>query len=317
MLKSSTQLSLIIPVFNEEESLPHLIIALTEFCRSSEDIKEIIFIDDGSTDRSAKLINEFIKDNAKVSLIRLRRNCGKSRALKEGFKKTTGELLVTLDADLQDNPVEIDKLVAKINEGYDLVVGWRKSRSDSLDKRFLSWIYNRVTGLLSGIKLHDFNCGLKIYRREMAKNLNLYGDLHRYIPVLVATQGYKIGEVPVKHEPRRYGKSKYGPGRILNGYLDFLSVLFITRFSYHPLHLFGFIGSLLLGLGIVISLYLSFVHFFGEAIGRRPLLTLGILLIISGLQLISTGLIGELVTNYFNAQGRDDTTVVKENNLDS
>ena len=260
---------------------------------------EVIYVDDGSTDRSAEVMRELQQQDDHVVVAVLRRNFGKSLALDAGFSLVRGETVVTMDADLQDDPAEIPHLMAKLNEGYDLVSGWKKSRQDPLSKRLPSWIANRVTMLMTGLKLHDMNCGLKAYRAECVHELRLYGDLHRYIPVLAHYNGFRVTEIPVVHHERRFGRSKFGAGRLLRGGFDLMTVLFLNNYRYRPLHLFGTTGMVMLLAGFVINAYLSIEWFNGvRPLSQRPLLTLGVLLMVMGVQLLTMGLIAELLVSH-------------------
>ncbi len=290
-------MSIVIPLLNEEESLTELHSQIVEAMEASNRSFEICFIDDGSSDDSWEVVQSLSKKDSRVKGLRFRRNYGKSAALSAGFEKASGTYVATMDADLQDDPLEIPNLLDKLEEGYDLVSGWKKKRHDPLEKRIPSKFFNFVTRTLSGIKLHDFNCGLKVYRSEVAKSVRLYSELHRYIPLLAKWEGYaKITELPVKHHPRKYGKTKFGFGRYITGFLDLITVMFLTRFAARPMQLFGSLGSLSFAGGFLISLYLSVEKiFYGKPIGRRPLLFLGILLILLGVILFVTGLLGEMI----------------------
>jgi len=290
-------LSIVIPLLNEKESLEELTVKIAEQCSSIKKSFEIIYIDDGSTDGSFDLLLELKQRFSEIRIIRFRRNFGKSAALSEGFRKASGEIVITMDADLQDDPSEITRLINKIEENLDLVSGWKKKRHDPLGKTVPSKLFNMVTRLLSGIKIHDFNCGLKAYRKDVIKAIPVYGELHRYLPVLAHWRGFKVGEIEVTHHARQFGKSKFGARRFLSGFFDLLTVLFITRYHQKPLHLFGFFGMSLSFAGFVILAYLSVLWLSGQGIGNRPLLFLGILLVIVGVQSFSLGLIGEM----FNA----------------
>jgi dolichol-phosphate mannosyltransferase len=232
-----------------------------------------------------------------VRVVRLRRNFGKAAALAAGFAHAEGDIVVTIDADLQDDPAEIPRLLAKLDEGFDLVSGWKAHRRDPLTRRAPSRIFNWVTGHVSGLRLHDLNCGLKAYRADVVKDLRLYGELHRFIPVLAHYRGHRIAELPVNHRPRKHGRSRYGIERYLRGFLDLLTVSFIGRYRHRPLHLFGGLGLVLGVLGFAVLVYLTFLKFEGHAIGQRPLLILGVLLVVVGLQFFSLGLISELITS--------------------
>ncbi len=291
-------ISVVIPVFNEEESLSafykELIVALEKIKSSYE----IIFVDDGSTDNSLKILKEIAAKDKKVKAYSFRKNQGKAEALTFGFQKAKGDIIVTLDADLQDKPKEIFKLLEKAKEeNWDVVCGWRRKRKDSLSKVFASRLFNFLAGFFWGLRLHDYNCGLKLYSKEAAKNLNLYGGMHRFIPLLLHEQGFRVTEVAVEHDKRKFGKSKYGFSKLWKDLPDIFTMLFLTRYSRKPLHFFGAVGGLFLFFGILISIYLSIIHFQGHAIGRRPLLFLGMLLIISGLQVLFTGFLADLIIN--------------------
>ena len=258
---------------------------------------EAVFVDDGSTDGSFASLTRLHNAHDNVRVIRLRRNFGKAAALAAGFAQAEGDVVVTIDADLQDDPAEITRLLAKLDEGFDLVSGWKAHRRDPLTRRVLSKIFNWVTGRVSGLRLHDLNCGLKAYRAEVVRGLPLYGELHRFIPVLAHYRGHRIAELPVNHRPREHGRSRYGVERYVRGFLDLLTVSFIGRYRYRPLHLFGGLGLFLGALGFGVLLYLTVLKIDGHAIGQRPLLFLGVLLMVVGLQFFSLGLISELITS--------------------
>jgi glycosyltransferase involved in cell wall biosynthesis len=290
-------ISVVIPLYNEKESLSELTNRLCAILKSIAMDYEIIFIDDGSDDGSLTLLKQLQEEHENIKIISFRRNYGKSTALSEGFLIAQGEIIITMDADLQDDPDEIPKLIDKINSGYDMVSGWKKRRHDPLKKTIPSKVFNKTTAFLTGIKIHDFNCGLKAYRQEVIKEIPVYGELHRYLPVLVQWRGYRVGEIVVQHHPRKFGLTKYGWRRFFHGFFDLLTVLFLTRYRQKPLHLFGFFGLLSFTLGFIISLYLTILWFQGVGIGNRPLLFLGILLILVGMQSFSIGLIGEMITS--------------------
>ncbi len=256
---------------------------------------EILFVDDGSADDSVKIIKEIIKRDKKVHLIAFRSNFGKSAALQAGFRNVSGNIVFTMDADLQDDPEEIPSFVGKINEGYDLVSGWKFDRLDPLEKRLPSRFFNKFTSAVTGIKLHDFNCGFKAYRKEVVDSLDLYGELHRFIPALAARNGFKIGEIAINHKKREFGKSKYGVERYLRGMFDSISVVFLLKYRDKPMYFFGRIGLVSFLIGLAICIYLLVEWFNGIAIGTRPLLNLGVLLIILGALFVSIGLIGDLI----------------------
>jgi glycosyltransferase involved in cell wall biosynthesis len=294
---SFKKISIVIPLYNEEESIRPLSFEIRKVLKSIACDFEVLFVDDGSTDKSLKNIKEITRTDPKFKYVSFRKNYGKSAALQIGFKNITGDAVITMDADLQDDPNEIPGLIQKLEEGYDLVSGWKKKRYDPFIKRISSKFFNFVTGVMSGIKIHDFNCGLKAYRREVLKNINVYGELHRYMPVLADWQGFKISEIIVKHHPRRFGKTKYGISRFFKGFIDLLTVMFVTRYVKRPMHLFGFLGAFAFLLGIVVNGYLTYEWISGKALSNRPLLFFGILLIIVGLQFFSVGLLGEIMVH--------------------
>lgn len=291
-------LSIIIPVYNERESLPILFNKIVEAVTPLGFDWEVVFVDDGSTDGSTDVLRELQAANSNVIVAVQRRNFGKSRGLAVGFLLAKGDIVMTMDADLQDDPAEIPHLLAKLEEGYDVVSGWKHDRQDPISKTLPSWVANTFTTLSTGVKLKDMNSGLKMYRADCVHNLTLYGDLHRYIPVLAHDAGFKIAEIPVNHHKREYGKSKYGPGRLLSGGLDLLTVLFLTRYSRKPLHLFGGIGGILLIIGFIINVILTIQWLQGFALSERPLLILGVLLMMVGVQLVTMGLLAELLVSY-------------------
>jgi len=293
-------ISFVIPVFNEEDSLTILYKEILANVGSND--YEIIFIDDGSTDSSFAKMNELADKDKKVKVIKFRRNFRKAAALQSGFNIARGEVVFTLDADLQDNPKEIPNFLAKLDEGYDLVTGWKKKRHDPIGKRLPSKIFNKVTSNSVGLKLHDYNCGFKAYRRELIEELDVYGEMHRYIPALAYSKGFRVAEIPVEHRAREFGVSKYGSERYVRGFLDLLTVKLVTGFKFSPLYLFGRIGIFFTLLGILTGVYLTVMKYiFHQSLSDRPLLFLAILLIMVGLQFFSTGLLGELIVN----QSRD------------
>ena len=289
-------ISVVVPIRNEERSIALLYDELRATLDGAGLDWEAVFVDDGSTDGSFSALTRLHAEQANVRVVRLRRNFGKAAALAPGFAQVRGDVVVTIDGDLQDDPNEIPKLLAKLDEGFDLVSGWKSRRRDPWRRRFASKVFNRMTGWLTGVHLHDVNCGLKAYRVEVLRGLRIYGELHRFIPVLAHHRGFRIAELPVNHRPREHGRSRYGLERYLRGFLDLLSVSFMGRYRHRPLHLFGGLGLLLGAIGSVILIYLTAVKIAGHAIGGRPLLTLGVLLVVVGLQFFSLGLISELIT---------------------
>ncbi|MDQ3823741.1 MAG: glycosyltransferase family 2 protein [Actinomycetota bacterium] len=288
-------ISVVVPVHNEERSVALLLDEIRAALEPLERDWEVVFVDDGSTDGSFAALTRLHAANENVRVVRLRRNFGKAPALAAGFEHAAGELIVTIDGDLQDDPAEIPRLLAKLDEGFDLVSGWKARRRDPWTRRLLSRIFNGVTSRLSGVRLHDINCGLKAYRAEAVRGLSLYGELHRFVPVLAHQRGFRIAELPVNHRPRGHGRSRYGLERYLRGFFDLLTVAFIGRYRHRPLHLFGGLGLALGTVGTGVLAYLTVVKLGGDAIGHRPLLTLGVLLVVVGMQFFSLGLIGELV----------------------
>ncbi len=289
-------ISIVIPLYNEEESLTELHRRLTEVLSSLGRDYEIIFVDDGSTDGSLNVLEKLFREDPLIEVVSFRRNRGKSAALAAGFEKAKGGCVVTMDADLQDDPTEIPNLIAKLDE-YDLVSGWKFPRKDPLSKRIPSKVINWLTAKLTGVRIHDMNCGLKAYKNEVVKDLSIYGEQHRFIPALVFANGFKVGEVKVHHHPRKFGHTKFGAKRFIEGIFDLITVLFITRYIRKPLHFFGIAGLALLIAGGFTLGYLIVGWFLGRWIGSRPLFTLSVLLIILGIQFISTGLLGEMLTS--------------------
>src|SRR5581483_10922589 len=297
-LGSVRVISVVVPVHNEERSVALLLDEIRAALEPLGTPWEAVFVDDGSTDGSFGALTRLHGANDSVRVVRLRRNFGKAAALAAGFANARGDLVVTIDGDLQDDPSEIPRLLLKLDEGFDLVSGWKSKRRDPLSRRVLSRIFNRVVCWLSGIRLHDLNCGLKAYRADVVQTLPLYGELHRFLPVLAHQRGYRVAELPVNHRPRRNGRSHYGLERYLRGFLDLLTVSFMGRYRHRPLHLFGGLGLGLFLLGLGLLAYLTVVKAQGHAIGGRPLLTLGVLLVVVGLQFFSLGLISELITSH-------------------
>jgi glycosyltransferase involved in cell wall biosynthesis len=290
-------LSIVIPAKDEEESLPLVVARIIAACAAGgHALRDIVLVDDGSRDQSWQVMCKLAGDHEVVQAIRLRRNFGKATALMVGIGACAGDVIITMDADLQDDPDEISRFVETLDRGFDLVSGWKQERRDPLSKTLPSRLFNKVTARISGVALNDFNCGFKAYRREIFDAIQLYGELHRYVPVLANALGYRIAEIPVRHHARRFGSSKYGMARYLRGFLDLLTVVLITRFAYRPGHLFGGIGSLLAGGGAAAVGYLIGLKLLtGASIGSRPLLLLGVMAVIVGMQLILFGMLAELI----------------------
>ena len=289
------EISIVVPLYNEEESLSELVDQIKKSLpyRSFE----LIFVDDGSNDNSWDVIEQLVEVNSEVKGISLGVNQGKSYALQAGFNEVKGQYIVTMDADLQDDPAEIEQMICSLESGYDLVSGWKKKRFDPISKTIPSKFFNWVTRRAAGIHLHDFNCGLKAYRAEVVAHIQLYGELHRYIPLLAKRAGFgSITEQIVQHRVRKYGRTKFGLSRFINGFLDLITILFVQKYLQKPMHFFGTIGVLLMSIGSLINIYLAGIRiFYNAGIGNRPLLFLGILLMVLGVQFLSTGFLGELI----------------------
>ncbi|UCC77873.1 MAG: glycosyltransferase family 2 protein [Anaerolineales bacterium] len=312
MIEQEPYLSIVIPVYNEEESLHPLSDELEAALQTLQQPYEIIFVDDGSTDDSFAVLQQLHEaDPDHVRVVSFRRNFGKTAALSVGFKRALGEVVVTMDADLQDDPHEMPKLLNKLDEGWDLVAAWRERRQDPVSKTLPSRVANAVVARFTGLELHDFNCGFKAHRAQVVRELKLYGDLHRYIPVLASWQGFRVAEVPVLHRPRRFGRSKYGWQRMVRGFFDFLVVLFLTHYLRRPLQLFGIAGAVCLLIGFIIGLYLTYLRLFGPGIGWRPALFFDVMAIVVGVQLISIGLLGEMLRN-FSYRSEDEYSIRTE-----
>ncbi len=308
------KLSFVIPVLNEQESLPALYKEIVLYC--GEHSREIVFIDDGSTDGSFNVMKALAQTDPCIRIIRFRRNFGKAAALQAGFNIVDGEVVFTMDADLQDNPSEIPNFLNKLDEGYDLVSGWKKKRHDPIHKVMPSKLFNYVTARTFKLKLKDYNCGFKAYRHPLEKELNLYGEMHRYIPALAHALGFKVGEIAIDHRARQFGHSKYGFERYLRGFFDLLTVKMITQYIKSPLYLFGRIGIISALMGGAVTVYLAILKlFFGQPLSNRPLLFLGILLILGGLQFISMGLISELIVNRFRVGKRAPISIAEVVNI--
>ncbi len=289
------ELSVVVPLLNEEQSLELLTEKVQESLADAYRF-ELIFVDDGSTDGSWQQIRKLSERYSWVNGVRFLRNYGKSTALQAGFERSRGRYVVTMDADLQDDPNEIPEMLEMLKDGRDLVSGWKKERHDPISKTIPSRFFNKVTSWVTGIELNDFNCGLKAYRREVVESIHLYGELHRYIPLLAKWEGYnRIGEKVVKHHPRKYGNTKFGLSRFMHGFLDLITLVFVNRYLQRPMHFFGTIGFLLLVIGGIINSYLAVEKiFYGAVLGDRPLLLLGVMLMVLGAQIFSIGFLGEL-----------------------
>ena len=308
----SVEFSLVIPLLNEEESLfPLSELIAKEATELFQNSWEVIFVDDGSTDNSFEEIKKIIAKNNNFKCIRFRRNFGKSAALSAGFANVSGKYVATMDADLQDDPKEFKNMFRVLNEGYDLISGWKKKRYDPISKTLPSKFFNFVTSISSGLKLHDFNCGIKLYRREVVDSLDVYGEMHRYLPALAHWNGFRVTEVPVEHHKRQFGKSKFGISRFIRGFLDLLTVVFTTRFLRRPMHFFGLCGTVCSGVGLLIFLYLSIAWLIGSvALSERPLSWFSLGLVIIGIQFFSIGLIGELITK--QSHSKTQNYVIKD-----
>ena len=308
-MSDAVELSIVIPLFNEEECVEPLYAQIKEALEPLEQSYEIIIVDDGSTDRSFELLRGLHAQDKRLKVIRFRRNFGQTAAFAAGFDYAEGQVVVTMDADLQNDPADIPRLLEKLEEGYDVVSGWRVERWKSawLTRRLPSVVANRLISETTGVHLHDYGCSLKAYRSEVVKNINLYGELHRFIPAMASWMGVSVAEIPVHYRSRQFGRSKYGSlKRAIKVILDLLTVRFLLSYSTRPIHIFGFLGLAMLGLGGILGFYLSVVKLaLGQDIGSRPLLLLAILLMVLGVQMITMGLLGELVVRtYHESQGK-------------
>jgi len=301
------ELSIVVPIYNEAESISHLLAAITDAVKATQLSYEIVCVDDGSTDGSTELLTQLATQRTDLKAVILRRNYGQTPAMAAGFEHARGKVIITLDGDLQNDPADIPLLLAKLNEGYDLVSGWRQNRQDAALTRLLpSKIANWLIGRVTGVKIHDYGCSLKAYRAELVADMNLYGELHRFLPALAYIEGARITEIPVNHHARRYGKSKYGLGRTIRVVMDLFTVFFMKKFLTRPMHVFGFLGLISLTLGILMGLYLTVLKLvLQQSIGDRPLLILSALLVITGVQLFCFGLLAELLMRtYHESQKR-------------
>lgn len=297
---SKVHLSIVIPVYEEAESVVELYDSIARVLSTLPATAEIIFVDDGSNDDTLARLEQLCGADDRVRVLALRRNFGKTAALLAGFEEASGTIVVTMDGDLQDDPEEIPRFVEKLGEGLDLVSGWKRNRQDPASKTVPSRLFNATVRRFTGIPLHDFNCGFKAYRAEVLRDLKLYGELHRFIPVLAYWRGYRIGELEVRHHPRKFGRSKFGSGRLLKGLLDFLKVLFLTRYMQRPLQFFGVLGLALWFLGMLGFVYLFVLKLLGQSLfqSHGPLLFLSGILIVAGIQLFMLGLLGEMLRHY-------------------
>ncbi|MBD3310497.1 glycosyltransferase [Candidatus Woesearchaeota archaeon] len=310
-MTEKTELSIVIPAYNEQDNVIPLYGELKKVLESLGKSFEIIFVDDGSTDRTLQNIKELHEKDERVKALSFSKNFQKAAALSAGFDNAKGRVIITMDADLQDDSNEIPGFLAKLEQGYDLVVGWKHKRKDSFAKKIPSRIFNLLIRLFTGTRVHDCDCNFRAIREEAVKDLNIYGGLYRYIPVLVKNKGHKVGEIKVNHRPRKHGKSKYGFNRLFKGAFDLVTIKFLTSYNNRPLHLFGGLGAMMSLAGIAIGAYLSVIRlYYGEPIGGRPLLLLGVLLILMGTQLISMGLIGEMIANTY--QRTEHKYVIRE-----
>lgn len=310
MLKPS--ISIIIPVKNEEDSVKPLFEGIKRVFKKVKKSYQVIFVDDGSTDNTVNSIKDILKKNKQVTLIKLRGNFGKSLALQSGFEYASGKVVITMDGDLQDDPTLIPAFLSKIDQGYDLVSGWKKVRHDPLSKKIPSRILNYVVRILTGVKLHDINCGFKAYTKELTEKLHLYGELYRFIPIIAAKQNFKITEIVVQHKARIHGKTKYNWTRNIKGLLDLLTVVFLTGYINRPGHFFGLFGLISFFFGFIIGLYITYLRLTTGSIQyRHPLLFLGMLLMIIGVQLLSTGLVAEMIVS-FNKNKTSSKEFIKE-----
>ena len=307
LASNTPEISVVIPLLNEEDSIPHLYKALTEAMDAYGRSYEVIIVDDGSRDRSFELLKAIAEKDPRFTIIQLRRNFGQTAAFSAGFAQARGEVVITMDADLQNDPRDVPLLMAKIDEGYDIVSGWRKDRQDRFwDRRLPSMIANQLISNVTDVQLHDYGCSLKAYRRDVLQHVRLYGELHRFIPALASQVGGSVTEVAVNHHARQYGRSKYGIGRTVRVVLDLITVWFLGTYATRPIHVFGTMGLVSAAIGLLLGGYLTFLKlFFDQDIGGRPLLLLAVLLVVIGVQLITMGLLGEMVIRtYYESQAK-------------
>lgn len=289
--------SIVIPIFNEEESLRELVEKIEKSFKGKNNF-EIIFVDDGSTDNSLNVLKSLNHNKKYVRVFSFRKNLGKSAALMQGFKASTGKFVATLDGDLQDDPSNIKELKERMVKGnFDLVSGWRKNRKDKAFKKASSRLFNKIVSVLFKLAVHDLNGGLKLYKNEVVKELRIYGGMHRFIPIIAKELGFRVGEREILHHPRKYGYSKYKSSKIITEIPDLITIYFLSNYTRRPLHFFGRMGSFIFLLGLIVLLYLTWLHFTGARIGTRPLLFLGVLLVLTGIQTIFTGLLADLLVH--------------------
>jgi glycosyltransferase involved in cell wall biosynthesis len=305
------RISIVVPALNESESLPELSSRIAEALDGKETY-ELVFVDDGSTDDSWEVMQRLTRERPQVRAVRLRKNFGKAMGLSAGFSRARGDIVIMMDADLQDDPAELPKFIAAIEAGNDVVVGWKVKRLDPANRLVLTRIFNATVRWVTGVKLHDMNCGFKAYTREVIKTVPIYGDLFRFIPALAAWEGFRVTEVPIQHHARKHGSSRYGLERILRGFFDLLSITFLTKYSRRPMHLFGLVGLVLGSVGVLIDLYLTVLWLLGHKIGDRPLLAFGSLLIVLGIQFVSTGFLGEFLTYLHQKRLRASDLPIRE-----
>ncbi|ODS35026.1 glycosyl transferase [Candidatus Altiarchaeales archaeon WOR_SM1_SCG] len=304
---AKTEVSIVIPVLNEEKNIPILYLELKKVMDALDKNYEIIFIDDGSTDKTFNILKELREKDKKVKIIKFRKNFGQTSAIQAGFDHAKGDVLIITDGDLQNDPADIPKLLEKLDEGFDVVSGWRADRKDPFfTKKIPSKISNWLASALTCVKIHDFGCTLKAYTRDSLEDVRIYGEMHRYIPALVAWSGFSVTEIKVNHRPRKYGKTKYGIKRLLKGFLDLINLKFWMEYSTRPLHLFGFLGLCLFFMGFITGLYLTIMRlFYGVSLSNRPLLLLAVLLVVLGMQFIIFGFLGELIVRvYYDEKDR-------------
>ena len=312
-MSAAPRVSVVVPAYNEAESLPELQRELTSALEALGQPWEVLYVDDGSRDGTDRAIEALAAADSRVRGLSLRRNFGKSAALATGFRAARGELVVTMDADLQDDPAELPRMIAELEGGYDLVSGWKQNRKDPISKTLPSWLFNSVTSAVAGIRLHDFNCGFKVYRREVTEALEVYGELHRFMPALAHWRGFRVGELAVHHRARRFGRSKFGASRFVNGFLDLMSAAFISTSALKPLHVFGRVGLMFLVIGAGIGVYFVVLWAGGEPLRVRPLMLFGAGLVLVGIQFILMGLLGEMIANL---GARAEYPVKRRYNLD-